>query len=1789
MKIIKNYYRSFFREKRKKAYFTCFFASLFSVSYSGAAFSEQHIQFVDAWQSSHAWGNPPADESFNATQAIDNDVNTSSSTYNNLKEWWVGDLGREIDISKLEVWPRSSHRHLLDADILFFDEDPRVFGLQGAEGDDGDTLRRLAEAPRNTVVGNNNIQKHTYSYSDLTARYVMIRHKKEEYGRWLQLGEVKVFSDNPRLLSKSSNAGGFSAVYPDGNSYLQLNVADKILLDDDSYTLTARVKSIVTDSRWKTLFRGYGGHHPLLLNHSGELGVYCNGSHNCGASGFSGSGFNISELDNTKPVTFSAVGEHGSTVFYVNGVQVGNPVPSISKTDIWRIGWPGQRFADFIDHIQIHSSALTRSEIARIHEGGVISRSLEAHWDFEGATTADRLKDKVHNRSLVQVGLALPSATPLIADGDALLIDDSLPAGATPSGQDVTNGKWPWLHDTVITSPFSGQYYHGQALNYSGKRQHFMQGLNYTVKPNDVFSTWVYIGNSRPSGIQVQLKLKDKWWHQRVHWGSVVYGIEGSQSTQIRHNVPSSGQWIELKVDLSDFSNGGVKPGDVIQGIAFSRTGGGQVLWDNTRIGGGQANTDGRILQEVWTGINGTAIDDLTNSVAYPNLPDQTSTVNSFELTHGGNAFGAKLSGLVEAPVTGEYKFWIASDNNGELYMTHGEQTTGTFETTDPAFKRKIAHVPVWTYPRYWDVYPEQESISITLEAGKKYYMEALVKEHGGGDNLAVAWQYPGQSRQVIPGQYLSMPDRHDDDAWNLCAVQKPGVSSHCNIDEKNTRVTVRYGADNKYVYAYNVNSEEGLNCHPSSFGGINPTYGIYKHCQYMVTGNRRQLAAAPNNAEFTSEHKNQTLSKGDVLTNGQLTVAMQDDGNLVFKHGNTVVWQSMTSTAQLNNPIIQASSFHAQCDLSNTEEDACLGGNSLVLDGLGMRITDEHGLVVWKPDLGDIRPSVNGYRLSLELLPGDVPVMQLVENGTNHVIWTTRSGYRPAHKTVQGVYTTVTDDEIAYNDFNSRGSNYSGNTAALGRRLTSDPTVTEIALMRERYVSESSKQASMLHSSPYSNNLGIVAPDILNHADSTNLKALVTSQGQLQLIDHTTVIWQSPGSYPTGEYYLKVDHRGMAIHKGLDDSVVWQVRPNRVNDDGEDNSSYVLVIGASTKRLELINTDHGENEKSLAWISTGTSGGNFNPNAHVPIRNLVKGRLRHMFPNITHLIDDMEEDIRIIAQDFAHGRILQGLQDFEKLSADMAADGFAVALKATDIAERVALFAAPELFPAIAGLDKILHLIDDGAKAIEAIKEGYQKAHAFQRVEQMLSELNVNDLTDALGDSIFDVLEQSLQEEIDKFPDLADPFKHSRYLQEDEPSTHNIESDFDDFGGLCGSFCRFLTKNPSIAMDVAIDGVVNKLVESNRFTNNYNLNSIRKWFNASNRLNHYQVRIIYRFNPRLLYTKRPAERGNSRRVLQRGTVVLKLQDIASRLQLNATTNKLFDGQKNGVPHFISGGLIDTTDFVFAPKGLQVINPVRGSQSDKAYFSEMVSTVGGVVWLNPINTSLPQFMLDLLKGTIRGVGKLFGGSGTTPPALQPWEVVERKPGVDAELLIGVGNTTKHTLTDLSPSNKAVAIVAHYLPEVFTGVVSSYFLTKDLPSASAAPAPQDYASIMTRLTNTSKLDPTVVSNAAAIAASEVGNLVYHFIAGTNGEHERSWTGANMFAYVANINYYSKQPRAGFTTEGETYTWNSAPGTGTEYFSEKYSSRVRLRGQATINFLYFLDGANANQWNWDKFNN
>jgi hypothetical protein len=157
---------------------------------------------------------------------------------------------------------------------------------------------------------------------------------------------------------------------------------------------------------------------------------------------------------------------------------------------------------------------------------------------------------------------------------------------------------------------------------------------------------------------------------------------------------------------------------------------------------------DGSILREVWYNIQGTEVFNLTENANYPDHPDETGYLTSFEApVNVADNYGSRIIGYVHPPVTGNYTFLISGDDFCELWLSTDATQAG---------KQMIAEVPGWTDIGQWDKYPEQTSANRWLEAGKKYFIMALQKEATDNDHLEVAWEYTGVSREIIPGDYLS-------------------------------------------------------------------------------------------------------------------------------------------------------------------------------------------------------------------------------------------------------------------------------------------------------------------------------------------------------------------------------------------------------------------------------------------------------------------------------------------------------------------------------------------------------------------------------------------------------------------------------------------------------------------------------------------------------------------------------------------------------------------------------------------------------------------------------------------------------------------------------------------------------------------------------------------------------------------------------------------------------------------------------------------------------------------------
>lgn len=83
------------------------------------------------------------------------------------------------------------------------------------------------------------------------------------------------------------------------------------------------------------------------------------------------------------------------------------------------------------------------------------------------------------------------------------------------------------------------------------------------------------------------------------------------------------------------------------------------------------AEPPGSILYEYWTGIAGGSVANLTIQPDYPDNPDGGDYLTTFEApSNWADTYGARIVGYVHPPASGDYTFWIATNDFGELWLS---------------------------------------------------------------------------------------------------------------------------------------------------------------------------------------------------------------------------------------------------------------------------------------------------------------------------------------------------------------------------------------------------------------------------------------------------------------------------------------------------------------------------------------------------------------------------------------------------------------------------------------------------------------------------------------------------------------------------------------------------------------------------------------------------------------------------------------------------------------------------------------------------------------------------------------------------------------------------------------------------------------------------------------------------------------------------------------------------------------------------------------------------------------
>jgi hypothetical protein len=181
--------------------------------------------------------------------------------------------------------------------------------------------------------------------------------------------------------------------------------------------------------------------------------------------------------------------------------------------------------------------------------------------------------------------------------------------------------------------------------------------------------------------------------------------------------------------------------------------------------GDGTITFDNHVAWEWWDGIGGHLpehLDNLINDARYPDSPDGATFASSWNTRtalaggfdgDGRDNYGGRMSGVLTAPESGTYRFYLASDDASVLRLS---------TDTDPANAVQVAHEDGCC--KNFTLDDGGLSGTVDLVKGQQYYMEAILKEGGGGDWMTVGWRMPSEdidsvpagNQEGIPGKYFA-------------------------------------------------------------------------------------------------------------------------------------------------------------------------------------------------------------------------------------------------------------------------------------------------------------------------------------------------------------------------------------------------------------------------------------------------------------------------------------------------------------------------------------------------------------------------------------------------------------------------------------------------------------------------------------------------------------------------------------------------------------------------------------------------------------------------------------------------------------------------------------------------------------------------------------------------------------------------------------------------------------------------------------------------------------------------
>jgi len=200
--------------------------------------------------------------------------------------------------------------------------------------------------------------------------------------------------------------------------------------------------------------------------------------------------------------------------------------------------------------------------------------------DYETKIASTEKKINVALAAVEYSDPATAQPRPPIEENETVWVDDDFPAGAKPQ---VKGDPTKWI--TAEEGPvFSGK----RALKRTGSgvaQDYFAGGAApLEVPPGAQLFAYVYLDPTDPPKAIMLQYHKGDWLHRAV-WGdyeAIQFGKAGTTERVHMGDLPDTGKWTRVEVDAEKI---GLKPGDLITGLAYTQFGG-TVYWDKAGVTG---------------------------------------------------------------------------------------------------------------------------------------------------------------------------------------------------------------------------------------------------------------------------------------------------------------------------------------------------------------------------------------------------------------------------------------------------------------------------------------------------------------------------------------------------------------------------------------------------------------------------------------------------------------------------------------------------------------------------------------------------------------------------------------------------------------------------------------------------------------------------------------------------------------------------------------------------------------------------------------------------------------------------------------------------------------------------------------------------------------------------------------------------------------------------------------------------------------------------------------------------